>query len=88
MGAIAGGESASLGRKVIAATAGGATIVVGYFVFEAFVYPAIGRVIPAFAITDVAAAIVEIIPNAVQAVIGAAGGIALWRAVAGVKMGR
>lgn len=86
VGMLAGGESASLGRKVFAAGAGGAIIVLGYFVFEAFIYPAIGHTIPAFAVTDIGAAVIEIVPNTIQAIIGAAGGIALWRAVSGVKV--
>lgn len=86
VGMLAGSQTASAGQKVVAAITGGALIVVGYFVFEAFVYPAIGRFIPAFAITDLGAAIIEIVPNSVQAVIAAAGGIALWRAVGGVRI--
>lgn len=69
--------------KTIAAFAGGVTIVVGYFVFEAYIYPAIGRSIPAFAVTDVGAAIIEILPNSIQGVVGAVGGLALWKALSG-----
>jgi len=87
VGLIAGGANASMVRKVIAACVGGATIVAGYFMFEAFIYPALGKSIPAFAVTDIGAALVEIIPNSVQAVIGVAGGLALWRAVKGVRIG-
>lgn len=74
----------SLGRRTLAAISGGIVIVVGYFVFEAFVYPWLGKTIPFFAITDLGAALVELLPNSVQAVLGAAGGLALWRATSGV----
>lgn len=87
VGLIGGKEHSSLVRKVLAAISGGVVIVVGYFVFEAFIYPRIGDTIPAFAITDLAAATIELVPNTVQAVIAAAGGVALWRAVAGSKIG-
>jgi hypothetical protein len=42
---------------------------------------------PAFAITDIGAAIVEMFPNAVQGVIGAVGGLALWKALSGSQLG-
>lgn len=82
---VIGGRSRSVGVKAVAAAVGGLTIVVGYFVFEAFVYPALSKSIPFFAVTDWAAALIEILPNTVQAIIGAAGGLALWRAVAGYR---
>lgn len=85
VGLIGGRGTAPLWRRTIAAIIGGATIVVGYFVFEAFIYPALGQKIPFFAVTDMAAALVEILPNTVQAIIGAAGGLALWKAVSGYK---
>ena len=80
---IISSRSAGLWRRTVAAIVGGLTIVVGYFVFEALIYPALGKNIPFFAVTDWGAALVEILPNFVQGVIGAAGGLALWRAVAG-----
>lgn len=88
VGLIGGPQTNSRARKVIAAVVGGATIVVGYFVFEAFVYPRLAVRVPAFAVTDLAAAIVETIPNTVQAVIGAVGALALWRALAGYSPSR
>ncbi len=69
--------------KTIAAFAGGVTIVIGYFVFEAYIYPAVGQTIPAFAITDIGAAIVEILPNMIQGIVGAVGGLSLWKALSG-----
>ncbi len=82
VGLIAG-SSDNFSRKVVAAVVGGITIVVGYFVFEAFIYPALGEKMPIFAVTDIGAAIVEVVPNLIQAAVGAVGGLALWRVVAG-----
>lgn len=84
VGVIGGGLAPySLQRRTIAAFAGGATVVIGYFVFEAFIYPFVGKSIPFFAVTDLAAAIVELLPNAIQGAIGAMGGLALWKSVSG-----
>lgn len=77
---------ASVARRTLAALAGGAIVVVGYFFFEAYIYPALGQRIPFFAVTDWAAAIVEIVPNTIQGIIGAAGGLALWRATSGTTL--
>lgn len=84
VGLIAGGMSTdSRFRKLFAATLGAITMVAGYFIFEAYVYPELGKHIPAFAITDVGAAFVAIGPNLVQGIVGAVGGYVLWRAVSG-----
>lgn len=72
----------------VAAFAGGVTIVVGYFIFEAFIYPFLGQFIPAFAVTDIGAAIVELIPNTIQGIVGALGGLALWKALSGYNPGK
>lgn len=66
-----------------AAFAGGMIIVVGYYLFEAVIYPAIGRSVPFFAITTPAAAWIEVPVNAIQAIIAVFGGVALWRLVTG-----
>jgi uncharacterized membrane protein len=76
----------SLRLRTIAAFSGAITIVAGYFVFEAYIYPALGKVMPAFAITDIGAAIIEIFPNTIQGIIGAVGGLALWKALAGYNL--
>ncbi len=81
-------RGSALKLRTIAAFAGGLTVAVGYFVFEAYVYPAMGRTMPAFAVTDIGAAIVEIFPNTVQGVIGAVGGLALWKALSGYTPGK
>ena len=85
VGVIAGPtEGPSVARRMLAAAIGGIIIVVGYFIFEGIVYPKIGEFVPAFAITDIGAAAIEIIPNTAQALAGAIGGFALWRAVSSV----
>lgn len=78
-----GGRNISQRRRAIAASIGGAVVVVGYFVFEAFIYPALGSFVPFFKMTDFGAAVVEIGPNCVQGVVGAIVGLGLWRAVSG-----
>jgi uncharacterized membrane protein len=84
VGVVAGGFNPySIRRRTVGAFAGGFTVVVGYFVFEAYVYPALGRHVPFFAVTDIAAAIVEFMPNTIQGAIGAVGGLALWKSVSG-----
>jgi uncharacterized membrane protein len=86
VGLIAGGSAPySLRRRTLAAISGGFVLVIGYFIFEAFLYPAIGKHVPFFAVTDFAAAVVEVLPNSIQAIIGAVGGLALWKSVSGFK---
>lgn len=76
-------KDTSIKRRTVAAFIGGLIIVIGYFVFEAFIYPLLGKSIPAFAITDIGAATIEIVPNIIQGIVGALGGLALWKAVSG-----
>ena len=78
-----GATGTSIKRRTVAAVAGGLIVVVGYFVFEAYIYPWFGKYIPTFAITDIGAAIIEIIPNAIQGVVAAVGGLALWKVMSG-----
>lgn len=74
--------------RTLAAFAGGFTVVAGYFVFEAYIYPALGKSMPVFAVTDIGAAVVEAFPNTVQGIIGAVGGLALWKALSGYQPGK
>lgn len=72
-----------VGVSTIAGIAGGLVMVAGYFVFEAVVYPWLGQSISFFNVTDLGAAIAELGPNSVQAVIAFVGGVALWRMLTG-----
>ncbi len=58
-------------RPVTALMLGILVLVAGYFVFEAFIYPLIAKTIPFFAVTDLKAAIAEIVPNLLQGIISA-----------------
>ena len=80
---LIGKSGYDLRRKTIAAAVGSSVIVIGYFTFEAYIYPKLGAHIPFFAVTDIGAALVEILPNCIQAVIAASVGVALWRASSG-----
>ncbi len=76
-------QQGGVSRRIAAAFAGSACMVAGYFVFEAFIYPWVGEVVPFFRVTDMGAAIVEILPNIVQGSVGAVVGLGLWRAIVG-----
>jgi|ERR1041385_370859 uncharacterized membrane protein len=81
-GLIGGGRAVtSAGRKTLASIVGGATMVTGYFVFEALIYPWLSKYAKLFAVTDLGAAVVELGPNGIQAFVGASVALALWRAV-------
>lgn len=83
VGIISGGISVNSDvRKIVASLVGAIIIIVGYFIFEAYIYPEMGKYIPAFAITDIGAALVALIPNSIQGIVCAIGGFALWKAVA------
>lgn len=58
-------------RPLLAVILGVLVLVGGYFVFEAFIYPAMATRIPFFAVTDLKAAIAEIMPNMLQGGISA-----------------
>jgi uncharacterized membrane protein len=58
-------------RPVAGLTVGVTVLVAGYYIFEALVYPALGKVIPFFAVTDMKAAIAEVFPNLLQGVLSA-----------------
>jgi len=70
---------ASSGRAVIGLLLGIVILVGGYFVFEAAIYPALGKTIPFFAVTDAKAALAEIIPNLLQGGISAVVAFGIWR---------
>lgn len=74
-----GMKSNNFKLKAIAASIGGVVIVVGYFIFEAYIYPKLGESIPFFKVTDIGGAIAELPVNVAQALIGIIGGLALWK---------
>jgi uncharacterized membrane protein len=80
VGLIAGRrDSFSIGRT-LAALAGGMLIIVGgYYLFEAFIYPALAKSIPFFGVTDPKAALAEIVPNLLQGGISAVIAFGIWR---------
>lgn len=85
VGLISKGGNLKVVRAWIAALTGGILMVCGYFIFEAYIYPILGRTMPFFHVTNFQDAIVEIIPNTIQAFIGVVGGIGLWRALVGLR---
>lgn len=67
-------------RRVLPALAAGVVILVGgYFVFEAFLYPALATAVPFFGVTDAKAALGEIVPNLAQGVISAMIAFGVWK---------
>ena len=58
-------------RPVPALAAGVLVLVGGYFFFETAVYPKLAEFIPFFGVTDVSAALNEILPNLLQGVLSA-----------------
>ncbi|MDJ0783691.1 MAG: ECF transporter S component [Desulfosarcinaceae bacterium] len=66
-------------RPLIAVLLGVLVLVSGYFVFEALIYPLMARSIPFFAVTDLKAAIAEIVPNLLQGGISAAVALGILR---------
>ena len=80
-----GGRSAgaSMMKPVIALAAGIVVIVIGYFVFEAAIYPLLGKAIPFFKVTTTEAAIAELFPNFLQGLISALIAFGIWRVFRG-----
>lgn len=88
VGLIGGrGPNINTARRVTGAIAGGVVIIVGYFVFEAYLYPWLGKFIPFFDVTDISMAVSEVIPNTAQAILSVVIGLSLWRAVSGIDVG-
>jgi uncharacterized membrane protein len=85
VGIISKGNTLSDRRAWFAASVGGGTIVIGYFTFEAFFYPALGAYIPFFGVTNFQDAVVELVPNCVQATIGIVGGVGLWKSLSALR---
>lgn len=70
---------ASRGRTGIALAVGILILVGGYFLFEAVLYPILGRAVPFFAVTDAKAALAEIVPNLIQGGISAVVAFGIWQ---------
>jgi uncharacterized membrane protein len=85
VGLIGKHSGTGITRRIVAASAGGLIIISGYFVFEGYIYPYLGKYIPFFNVTDIGGAIGELPANIAQAIIAVAGGIALWRPLAGAN---
>ena len=80
VGAIGGrSRGNSAGRVVLALAVGIIVLVVGYFVFEAFVYPMLAKSIRFFGVTDPKAALAEVVPNLLQGGISAVIAFGIWR---------
>jgi uncharacterized membrane protein len=77
-------QDISLRRATLAAGIGSALMVIGYFTFEALIYPMLGEFMPLFQITNLGDAIVEVVPNTLQAILGTIGGVALWNMTKGL----
>jgi len=73
----------SLVKPAIALAVGIAVLVIGYFVFEAFIYPLLGKAIPFFKVTTLEAAIAELFPNFMQGIISALIAFGIWRVFRG-----
>ena len=68
---LLGWKSRGAGRPVVALSAGIAILVAGYYIFEAFIYPAMATAIPFFGVTDAKAALAEIPLNLLQGILSA-----------------
>jgi uncharacterized membrane protein len=69
MGIIAKGSRKNQLRPLLALAVGIGILVVGYYIFEAVIYPAMATAIPFFGVTDAKAALAEIPPNLLQGVL-------------------
>ena len=69
MGIIAKRSRKNQLRPLLALAVGICILVVGYYIFEAVIYPAMATTIPFFGVTDAQAALVEISPNLLQGVL-------------------
>jgi len=66
-------------KTVIALIVGIMVIVMGYYLFEAYIYPLLAHKIPFFGVTDKAAALAEILPNLIQGIFSALIAFGIWK---------
>jgi len=74
-----GTKGNSPAKPALALLAGIMILVAGYFVFEAYIYPALAKTIPFFGVTDAKAALAEIVPNLLQGTISAVIALGIWK---------
>jgi uncharacterized membrane protein len=72
-------------RVTFALILGTLVIVIGYYVFEAIIYPSLARSIPFFGVTDKNAAIAELAPNCLQGFFSSLIAFGIWRVFKGKK---
>jgi len=69
----------NVGRIWFALIIGIIILVGGYFIFEAYIYPTLAKTIPFFGVTDLKAAIAELLPNLLQGIFSAILAFSLWK---------
>ncbi len=67
---------------ILSLAVGVGVLVVGYYIFEAYVYPLLAQSIPFFGVTDRAAALAEIVPNLLQGILSAVIAFGVWKVFA------
>lgn len=82
---LVGYKYPNISVKIIGAVWGIIILVAGYFVFEAFIYPYLAKFVPFFGVTDMRAAMVEVLPNFFQGLISAILAVTIWRIFHGFK---
>src|ERR1041385_5311076 len=68
----------TINRSAFAALIGGLIIVIGYFLFEALIYPFMATFIPFFKGITFKNAVSELLPNIMQAIVGIVLGLIFW----------
>jgi uncharacterized membrane protein len=70
-------------RCILSLCLGGVIIVIGYFVFEAYLYPALAKWSPFFDATNMGTAVAEILPNVLQALLSGLLAYGIWALLRG-----
>ena len=73
-------------RVTLALLIGTLIIVIGYYIFEANIYPLLSNKIPFFGVTDKNAAIAELLPNTLQGLFSSIIAFGIWRIFKGRKI--
>jgi uncharacterized membrane protein len=69
----------SAGQCVASLLVGGFTMIVGYFLFEGYIYPFLAKSSPFFDATNMTTAIADLVPNVFQAILSALLAFGIWR---------